>query len=374
MTNYIFIAILFCFCTCRQKDASRQWKPEMINDGIETASLKEEGIDETIIKAMTDSIANGNYPNIHSVLILHNNKLVYEQYWPGHDENRGTGFTGMIDHGRDSLHDIRSITKSVVSAAMMIAIDQGKIKGEDQRMFDFFPEYIKYDTGMKRDITIKHLLTMSAGLNWRDDDQFWFADSLKVKNVSYAVDFILRQPLTEPPGTRFNYSAGCTQLLALIIEKQTGLNIEEFTSKYLFEPMGITNYEWTKEKNGLINAWGALRMRSRDLIKFGALYLTEGKWNGQQVIPAALVNESVRTHIFTEEPYGYGFQFWTGVDTVDGKVIRTVEATGNGGQKIEINREKNLVLVITAGNYDNFNLRKTSYDIYLDFVYPAIIK
>ncbi|MFZ1453484.1 MAG: serine hydrolase, partial [Ferruginibacter sp.] len=300
--------------------------------------------------------------------------LVYENYWPGHDENRATDFIGTVQQGRDSLHDIRSINKSIVSAAVMIAIDQGKLKDVKQRVFDFFPEYAKYDTGMKSKITVEQLLTMSAGLYWSDDDQIWYADSLKEKNIAHAINFILRQPLVDTPGKTFKYSAGCTQLLAQIVEKVTGLDIEKFTATHLFKPMGITNYQWTKEKNGLICAWGGLRMRSRDLLKFGMLYHNKGNWNGKQIISENLVNESLKKHIYTEEPYGYGYQFWTLVDTVENRIIKTVEATGNGGQKIEINREEDLILVITAGNYDKKNLKKTSYDVYLDFVHPAVIK
>lgn len=368
----IFLIILLNSCSHKERNFFES--PEQLNDGIQTATLKDVGIDGSIIKSMHDSITAGAYPNIHSVLILRNNKLVYENYWPGHDENRGTDFIGNIKHGRDSLHDIRSITKSIVSAAVMIAIDLGKLKDVKQRIFDFFPEFAKYDTGIKRTITVEHLLNMSAGLFWRDDDKFWYADSLKVKNTSYAIDFILRQPLVDTPGLTFNYSAGCTQLLAAIVEKATGLNIEMFTARYLFEPMGITNYEWTKEKNGLICGWGGLRMRSRDLIKFGMLYHNQGNWNGKQLISENLVNESLRRHIYTEKPYGYGYQFWKLVDTINGRIVTTVEATGNGGQKIEINKQENLILVITAGNYDTKNLRKTSFDLYLDFVHPSVIK
>ncbi len=370
----LIIILLILLNSCSHKGHHFFESPEQLNDGIQTANLKEVGIDESIIKSMHDSITAGVYPNIHSVLILRNNKLVYENYWSGHDENRTTDFIGTVKQGRDSLHDIRSITKSIVSAAVMVAIDQGKLKDVKQRLFDFFPEFAKYDTGMKRKITVEHLLNMSAGLFWREDDKFWYADSLKVKNTSYAIDFILRQPLVDTPGTTFNYSAGCTQLLVAIVEKVTGLNIEEFTTRYLFEPMGITNYQWTKEKNGLTCGWGGLRMRSRDLMKFGMLYYNKGNWNGKQLISENLVNESLKKHIYTEEPYGYGYQFWTLVDTIQNRIIKTVEATGNGGQKIEINKQEDLILVITAGNYFKKNLEKTSYDVYLDFVYPSILK
>ena len=370
----LIIFLLILLNSCSHKERNFFESPEQLNDGIQTATLKEVGIDESIIKSMHDSITAGVYPNIHSVLILRNNKLVYENYWPGHDENRATDFIGTVKQGRDSLHDIRSITKSIVSAAVMIAIDLGKLKDVKQRIFDFFPEFAKYDTGMKSKITVEHLLNMSAGLFWREDDKFWYADSLKVKNTSYAIDFILRQPLVDTPGTTFDYSAGCTQLLAAIVEKVTGLNIEEFTARYLFEPMGITNYQWTKEKNGLICGWGGLRMRSRDLMKFGLLYHNQGNWNRNQLISENLVNESLKKQIYTEAPNGYGYQFWKLVDTLNSRIVSTVEATGNGGQKIEINKQENLILVITAGNYFKKKLKKTSYDVYLDFVYPSILK
>lgn len=364
----IFFFILSYSCTQHENSTSN--KPEQLDDGIQTSTLSDVGLDEKLINEMQDSITAGAYPNIHSVLIFRNNKLVYEKYWPGHDENRITDFIGVIDHGRDSLHDIRSITKSITSAAVMMALDQGKIKNLDQRLFEFFPEYAKYAKGRKNDITIRHLLTMTSGLEWKEDQN----DSLKENDVPYALDFILRQPIVEEPGSKFRYNSSSTQLLGQIVEKATGMDIERFTVMYLFQPLGIKHFEWTKEKNRLISAWGGLRMRSRDLMKFGMLYFNNGKWNGKQIISSNLVHESMRTHVYSEEPYGYGYQFWTLVDSVQNQSVKTIEATGNGGQKIEMNRSKNLILVITAGNYDLHNLRKTPYDLYLDFVYPSVIK
>ncbi|HEX6848716.1 MAG TPA: serine hydrolase [Chitinophagaceae bacterium] len=372
MTKYIFIGLFFCFCACKQENISSKI-PVMLDDGIETASLKDGGLDETVIKAMADSIANGDYPNIHSVLILRNNKLVYENYWPGQDEIRTTDFVGLRQHHRDSLHDIRSITKSIVSAAMMIAIEQGKIKDVEQRIFDFFPEYKKYDTAQKSIITIKHLLTMSSGLYWSDDDPD-FDDSLKTNTVTYGLDFILKQPIVSEPGTTFFYNNSSTQLLATILERATGMNIEEFTAKNLFEPLEIKHWDWTKEENGWICACAGLRMRSRDLAKLGMLYFNNGKWKDRQIIPARLMEEAISRHINPDKNSGYGYQFWMWTDTIKGKVVNITEAPGSGGQKIIFNKEKNLLLVITAGNYRNNNLRKSSYDLYLDFVYPAINK
>jgi CubicO group peptidase (beta-lactamase class C family) len=372
MKNLTFIFLYIFFCSCDQQNEGSFKIPDQLNDEIQTASLKEAGIDEKMMKAMHDSITAGGYTNIHSVLILRNNKLVYENYWPGHDENRETDFIGMTEHGRDSLHDIRSITKTVVSAAIMIAIDQGKIKNVDQRLFDFFPEFAKYDTGLKKQITIRNLLTMSAGLYWGEN--LSYNDSLKNRSIAEACDFILRQPLTDTPGHKFQYSSSWTQLLAAIVERTTGMNIEKFTGRYLFAPLGITSYKWTAEKNGLFSAWAGLRMRSRDMLKFGMLYLNNGKWNRKQIIPATLVDESMSAQIKTGENGAYGYQFWILKDTIPGEAIEIIEASGNGGQKIAINKDKNLLIVVTAGNYDAHDLRKGSYDLYFDFIFPAIIK
>lgn len=365
----ILLSIII-FYSCKQNEATFSNSPEQIKDGIQIGTLKDAGIDEAYIKLLQDSITAGNYPNIHSVLILRNNRLVYEHYWPGHDENRKTNFVGLTVHHRDSLHDIRSITKSITSAAVMIAFDLGKIQSLDQRLFDFFPTFSKYAEGKKKDITIRHLLTMTSGLNWNET----YNDSLKTHDVSYAMDYILRQPLVEIPGSKFSYNSASTQLMAQIVEKATGMDIEQFTIKHLFEPLGISHFEWTKEKNGLISAWAGLRLRSRDMLKFGMLYLNNGKWKDNQIISSYLVDESTRTHIYSEEPYGYGYQFWTLVDSVQNKPVKTIEASGNGGQKIEINKSGNFILVVTAGNYDTKNRERSSYDLYLDFVCPSILR
>lgn len=377
MKIVITILTLALFISCKEQDGSSVKKPDRLDDGILTASLKVAEMDEAIIKSMQDSVTAGVYQNIHSILIFRNNKLVYENYFPGNDEVRMKGFVGFVEHHPDSLHDIRSISKSVTSAAVMIAVAQGKIKTVNQRLFDFFPEFAKYDTGMKRQITIKHLLNMSAGLYWGED--LSYNDSLKKGTVSDAFDFILLQPMRDTPGRKFEYSSSYTQLLAEIIERATGMNIEKFTARFLFQPLGISNYEWTLERNGLISAWAGLRMRSRDLLKFGMLYLNGGIWKGKQIIPLHLVEQSLMSQIST--PYGdsilyagYGDQFWIYTETIKGSQVTYAQAQGNGGQIVVIDKQSNLVLVLTAGNYDQTNLWKSSWDIYADFIYPAIMK
>jgi CubicO group peptidase (beta-lactamase class C family) len=232
MKNLIIIIVLFSSSNflVAQEATHTYTKPEQLRDRIKTAFLKDVGIDEHTMNAATDSIIKGVYPNIHSLLIIRDNKLVYENYFPGNDVIFGKGAVAFINHHRDSLHDIRSITKSVVSAAVMIAIGQGRIKNVDQRVFDFFPEYAKYDTGIKKQLTIKHLLAMSSGIEW--DESMSYADTAnserRMTSAKDPVEYFLSQRSIHKPNKVFNYSGGCTQTLAAIVAKATGMRIDYF--------------------------------------------------------------------------------------------------------------------------------------------------
>lgn len=354
-------------------------RPEMLTDGIRTSTLQQVRINKDFIKAMEDSITNGAYTNIHSVLIMRNNKLVYEKYFPGEDQVRGIGSAGFVAHHRDSLHDIRSVNKSVVSAAIMIAVGQGKIKSLDQRVLDFFPEYARHDTGLKRDITIQHLLNMSAGLEWKEGLPSNTTDSERRMNQSpNALDFIFSRNMSAVPGTTFNYNGGCTELLAAIIQKVSGMEIDQFTEQYLFNPLGIKYYTWVRKTDGTPSGASGLRLRSRDMAKFGLVYFNNGKWKTKQIIPSHLVAQTLKSQVSTPDSSAeyhleYSNQFWIYNEIVNDKELTWVQAQGNGGQIIIIDKKFDLVLVITAGNY-NQNVRRGPWDIYLDFIYPSLTK
>jgi CubicO group peptidase (beta-lactamase class C family) len=168
LTFFIF-SLLFSTIGCRQTTNSDSERPDDLNDGIQTSRLEDVGMNKAVIHEIIDSINTGFYPNRHSLLIYKNDKLVLEKYFAGKDEKAWAGDIGIIGHDINTLHDLRSVSKSIVSSCIGIAIAKGKIKSVDQKVFSFFPEYKNLNIGAKKDITIEHLLTMSSGLEWNED-------------------------------------------------------------------------------------------------------------------------------------------------------------------------------------------------------------
>ena len=369
-----YLPLLLLFLTsCRQQDKKQSVKTD---ESILLASITDAGIDSVVINNIDTAIRNGTYPNIHSLLIARDNKLLYEKYWPGKDQSWGEDL-GIIIHGKDSLHDIRSISKSIVSACTGIAMQQGKIKSVDQKIFDFFPEYAKLDTGIKSLLTIKHLLTMSSGFAWNEEVPYDNPENSEIRMIrsSNPVEYVLSQPMDFPPGKLWKYNGGTTQLLAAIIEKTTGKKIDQFAKEYLFMPLGITRFEWAKYPGtDLPAAASGLRLRSRDLLKFGLLYNSHGIWKNKQLVPEKWIEESFQSHVQRQGGGSYGYQFWLWQDTIRNKPTAIVACIGNGDQRIFFDETNDLIVVITAGNYNKWDIEKDSYALMKDYIYPALIK
>jgi len=338
------------------------------------ASPSAQGFDASLLNKIDTAVSNGTFPNIHSVLIAKNDKLVFEKYWPGKDEVWAVD-KGIVLHSRDSLHDIRSISKSIVSACFGILLQQGKIKSVNQKIFDFFPEYAKQDTGLKSLLTIEHLLTMTSGLKWNEDVPYNNPENSEIRmiNSGKPVEYVLNQPMEVPPGQVWKYNGGTTQLLAAIIERTTGQKITEFARKNIFNPLGITRFEWAIYPGTTeYAAASGLRLRSRDLLKFGLLYLNNGIWNNKQLIPAQWVAASTEPHIKGNHASAYGYQFWLFYDTIGKQTLNLIACVGNGDQRIFIDKARKLVIVITAGNYNLWEIRNDAAELSRKYIYPAL--
>ncbi|CAN5227231.1 serine hydrolase [soil metagenome] len=390
LSNLILTASLLAILLLIPKSALSQPSPDYkysppakLNDGIQTGTLKLAKLDEAKLVAGTNEILKGTYANIHSVLIFRHGKLVYENYFTGEDENNHVGSIGVVTHTRQTLHDMRSVTKSVVALAVLVAHSQGIIKDLDQPVFDFFPEYVNYAQGEKKSITVRHLLTMSPGLEWNEGFSYANPSSsaFQMNRAPDTIEFVLSRKFVNKPGTTFEYSGGTTQLLAAIIKRATGSDIYAYTTKHLLTPLGITNHHWAKMKNVAPDADSGLRLRSRDMAKIGLLIANKGRWNGRQIIPEKLIHDAVSEHIQIPQEkeaaalgdrQAYGYQIWKFSFVEAKKRVHLIELSGNGGQKVYIDQANNVMAVITAGNYDARGLKKSSFDVYVDIVYPSL--
>jgi len=333
------------------------------------------------VVALTKLILANTYPNIHSMLILRHGKLIYENYFAGEDEIVGKGPAGYVNHTIDDLHDCRSISKSFTSACIGIAIKQGFIKSIDEPIYSYFTEYAKYFDPAKRKITIRHLLTMTSGLKWDENTPYLDPKNSEIQmdESDDPVQFILSRKLTSVPGTTWNYSGASATLLGEILRKATGERLDQFARKYLFAPLGIKKYTWEpmlKDKDMTAAAWG-LRLRSRDLAKFGLLYMNDGKWGNTQVLDTDWVKQSLSTQVLRplESPKivrGYGFQFWTDPLTLPRYKTDLPFAMGLGGQAIVLWRDMDILLVFTGGNYNRNDRARDIYAAFTHYIVPSV--
>ncbi|MEZ4808931.1 MAG: serine hydrolase [Allomuricauda sp.] len=378
-TLVIFLfSILFYTSSCRHPKAKENTSSKQGDVEFALGGLAENGMDSLLILQMQDAIQKGIYPNIHSVLILKNNSLVYENYFQGKDEIWGDDL-GVFDHHRDSLHDIRSISKSIVAACVGLSLQQGNIDSLTQSIFDFFPEYKKYDTGPRSKITVEMLLTMTSGMEWNENVPYSDPRNSEIQMTSSAdpIEFVLSRPIVTTPGVTWEYNGGTTQLLASIVERTSGLSIDAYAKKYLFAPLDIHDFEWIHFPNlDVPAAASGLRLKSRDLMKFGMLYANNGQYKGAQLLSKEWVEKSKQPHVWfgRNNNVGYGYQLWIfkAHTIMESQSHLIPAAVGNGGQRIYIDDKNGLIIVITAGNYNDWTLKNDSEALLIDFIYPAL--
>jgi len=274
---------------------------------------------------------------IRSVLIIRNGYIVHESYYnPAYDVNQ--------------IGNISSCTKSVSSALIGMAIEEGHISGVEATMVDLFANRtIANLDSRKQAVTLEHLLTMTSGIAW--DEWPYGPDS----SFTYMVDssdwvqYVLDQPMRDNPGEVWDYNSGGSHLLSQIVNQTVGNSTRTFAEDRLFSPLGIADYQWDEDPQGVVFGGAGLYLRPRDMAKFGFLYLNNGTWDQDQLIPAAWVNASSSPH---QMPYpesdttGYGYQWWLNLP------INTYLAIGCLGQQINVVPEHNLVVVFTADYED----------------------
>jgi CubicO group peptidase (beta-lactamase class C family) len=293
---------------------------------------------------------------LHSLLIVKNGKLISENYFGDLDQN--------------TMFNIKSINKSILSALIGIAIKEGFIKNVNELVLDILNDVtIKNDVTAKKELTIKHLLTMQSGLDYSENRYPFGSDP--VFNSDNWVEATLNLPLKNKPGTIKNYATPNTHLLSAILTKRTKMSTLEFANKYLFKPLGIEGAYWSKDPNGIHFGGSEMHLTSIYLAKFGLLYLNNGKYNGQQIITEDWIKESMKNYVKKEnikwyETYGY---LW--YPRPFGK-HSTYQASGVGGQFLIILPKHELIIITTANANSMFGTTENERNL-SDFIINKVI-
>jgi CubicO group peptidase (beta-lactamase class C family) len=302
---------------------AREWR---------TSTPEQQGMDSETLSQAFDLIRSRNM-NIHSMQIIRNGYLVLDAYFYPYPEN--------------SVHDMASVTKSIVSILTGIAVDKGFIPSVDTPVIELFPGHEIFNLGEnKRGLTLKSLLTMTSGYDcgYQGGEPQLF----DMRKSDDWVQYMLDMPVIHEPGTRFSYCSGNFHLLAGIIRKVTGMTPKEFARKYLFAPLGIKGVIWPADPDGIQFGWGDLHLHPADMARIGYLFLNNGKWDDRQIVSSGWIRRSTQRSVRLSDNEYYGYGWWVRPEPEPG----IYEALGRAGQRIVVWPAKNMVVVFTGGGFE----------------------
>jgi CubicO group peptidase (beta-lactamase class C family) len=316
----------------------------------------EAGFAADLERKLAAGIESGLLRHIHEVLVARGDRLVLEHYGKGLDENWGSSI-GTVTFGPETLHDLRSVTKSIVGLLYGIALDRGLVPPPDAPLAGQFPEYADLVSGGALDgLTIEHALTMTLGLAW--DENRPYTDpansEIAMENAADRNRYVLSRPKVAEPGARWIYSGGCVALVGAIIARGTGMSLPDFARQALFEPLGIDRFEWTAGHDGVASAASGLRLTGPGLLRIGRMILANGSYDGTQIVSRSWLDGSRIPAAATGDGLSYGRLWFLGEAQVGGRgALRPwMGAFGNGGQRLWVMPEADLAVVIFSGHYN----------------------
>lgn len=331
------------------------------------------GLDAKVLTALDADIAAGKYGYVDSMLVIRHGKVAFERTYK-HDydriygqEARTPGALNAHDpsspynyfspwwhpfYRRGDLHSLQSVTKTVTSVVIGVAMARREFPSLDTPVLSFFDAAkVANVDDRKRRMTIRHLLTMTSGLDWNEN--LPYADpgnaGSQMEGAFDWVQFTIERPMAEEPGRTFNYSSGATQLLSHIFRSATGRDIEEYAHQYLFTPLGIERFFWKRSPTGLVDTEGGLYLAPRDLAKIAYLFLKDGVWEGKPVVTPEWARDSIAPSVTAPDGVRYGYLWWLYPYGKDPD-RRAFSGSGFGGQRLIAVPESDLVIVFTGWN------------------------
>ena len=333
---------LFGFMPSAHADISVQIDPSNVSTsapdywpttGWLTSTPEEQGMNSSLLDEFVNAI---DYSlSLLSYLVIKNGYLILEGY-PDPDYNEST------------LKRVFSVTKSFTSALVGMALGAGNLTSLDELVVDFFPDKTIANLDEdKQSITVEHLLTMTAGFDWSDSTDY---DAMM--DSPDWIQSVLDRPMADVPGETFNYNSGASHLLSAIVNRTTGIPTQSYADTRLFQPLGISDYEWGLDPQGVASGGVGLKITPRDMAKFGFLYLNNGTWDGEQIVPSTYVSASTQVQAPETGPpvhHNYGFQWWIDLS------LDAYGAYGANGQYIWVQPKNDLIVVFTSsgGYFEN---------------------
>ena len=352
MRHLLFIAILTVGCSTSKGPGL----PLGQDTYLPHASLLSVQMDTSIMNSMAKQIEQQEKHKLYSILVARHGQLVFEKYYNGYT--------------RDTPVDIRSATKSITSLLIGIALDKGVLSDVERPIMDHLRD--AYPTVHDKDaLTLRHLLTMSAGLDCNDHDRRTRGQEDRMYRSQDWVDYFLSLSSVYPPGDTTRYCTGGVVALGEVIAQASSKSVAAFAEQHLFDPLEIENYQWaTFDEGTKVDTGGHLHITPQGMAKVGLLVLQQGRWHNEALVPAAWIQRSTepQTHV---DGNPYGFLWWISMVPYGSKTVKVIMARGNGGQAIFIVPEYDLVAVTTAGYYNSEKAR-IPFDLFFGAILPAV--
>ncbi|WP_374624965.1 serine hydrolase domain-containing protein [Devosia sp.] len=304
-------------------------------------------------------IEAGLLRDFHAVAMSRNGKLVFERYFEGRDEAWGDDL-GHVVFGPDTLHDLRSVTKSVTSLLYGIALEEGLVPPLDTPVVDGFAEYPDLVADPeRRKVTIGHTFSMAMGMEW--DENLPYTDprnsEIMMERAPDRYRFILDRPIIEPPGQRWIYSGGAVALIGALITRGTGRSLADFARETLFGPLGIDEFFWCAGADGAESAASGLRLTTRGLLRIGDVLANGGAHGGRQIVPKTWIDACLTSAIRTAFDTGYSRLWYLEVSRAPAfeGARPWAGGFGNGGQRLWFSPDTGIAAVAYLGQYNDWS-------------------
>jgi len=386
---YILLLLLLLLqqCTPKQQEAKETTWP---GESWPASTPEAEGLDAAVIDSIHADISNGKYGLIDEFMLIRHGKVVARHHYKQNYDSIAARYDTLPDmynyddpewhpyYQRSNLHSLQSVTKSVTSIALGIAMDEGKIGDVNTHPMELFKGYTQDFTDPRRKaITLEDLLTMRSGIDWNEAGSYESDENscIQMEQSDAWIQYVLSRPMREDPGTRWDYNSGVSVLLGKLVGISTGTRVDAWTEEKLFKPLGIKNYFWKKSPDNEVDTEGGLYLSADDLARIGYLFLHDGKWGDKQIVSEHWVKQStapVVSDIYPENEtpdQGYGYQWW--VPSVKPFIYA---CNGYGGQFLMVAPEYDLVVVFNGWDIHYNKNPLSSYGALKDRIIPAVVK